>query len=245
MNRALATYDEAEGRNKLSHFTCQGYDLNGVIQGGANDGEEIESFLKMGVEYLVGFEPLSSAYKVLDKNIDHWLSLYGITPAQLEIYMIGLHDKNEKQKLYVTDIDGKGSSIFETNWEHEEVMRNWNQGQAAIVGTETVKLQKFTTWAKQHPEVDLSNYDTLQLDTQGNEMEILKGMGDLLQGFKYLCIELSIYPVYKGETPGQTVCDWLDKQGFLQDSPLTAHNDVFFIRKDIKAVTDGNYRGRC
>jgi FkbM family methyltransferase len=245
MKRDLATYDQAEERNKLSHFTVQGYDLHGVVQGGVNDGEEIDSFIRMGVDYIVGFEPLSSAFERLQNNLKHWEQLYGIKPKQLEVYQLGLHDRNGRATLNVTDIDGKGSSLFDTNWEHPEVKKNWQAGQAAIIGTETIQLQKFTTWAKQHPEVDLNNYDTLQLDTQGNEMEILVGMGDLLQNFKYLCLELSTIPVYDKETPGQEVADWLDERGFMLDSPIFAHNDAFFIRKDIKSVTDGLYKGRC
>lgn len=245
MKRDIASYDQAEERNKLSHFTVQGYDLNGVIQAGANDGEEIDSFMRMGVEYLVGFEPLADAFEKLKTNIAHWKALSGLNPKQLEIYKLGLHDKNKMAILEVTAGDGKGSSILPTVWDHPEVLKNWNQGQAAIVGKEKIKLVRFDTWVRSHPEIDLSHYDTLQLDTQGNEMEILKGMGDLLKSFKYLCIELSITPVYKGETPGRQVAAWLKKQGFTLDSPIYEHNDCFFVRSDIKPTSEGIYRGRC
>lgn len=236
MNRSLATYDAAEERNKLSHFTVQGFDLNGVVQGGANDGEEMDSFIRMGVENLIAFEPLTSAYKLLQER-------YG---DKVQCFKVGLHNKTGTANLFVTDIDGKGSSIFETEWEHPEVLRNWNQGQAAIVGEETIPLVRFDEWAKANPKVyDPELYDTLQLDTQGNEMEILEGMGPYLRFFKYLCIELSVTPVYKGETPGAEVAAWLKKQGFTQDSPIYEHNDAFFVRSDIKPVSDEIYRGRC
>lgn len=236
MNRALPTFNEAEERNKLSHFTVQGYDLNGIVQGGANDGEEMENAIRLGVEHYIAFEPLRSAYKKL------------ITIPQSSKYVcvpLGLHNKTEKAMLKVTAIDGKGSSLFDTEWDHPEVLKNWNQGQAAIVGEEQISLVRFDDWVETHPELDLSNYDTLQLDTQGNEMEILEGMGDYLKNFKYLCIELSVTPVYKGETPGHEVAVWLREQGFTLDSPIYEHNDVFFVRSDIKPTSDGVYRGRC
>ena len=235
MNRNLPTYEEAEAHNKLSHFTVQGYDLNGIVHAGANDGEEMDSAIRMGIENLVAFEPLPSAFDILSGRYGH----------KVHCYKLGLHNKDTKATLQVTAGDGKGSSIYETEWAHPEVLRNWTQGQAAVVAEEVIRLEKFTTWAKKHPNIDLRLYDTLQLDTQGNEMEILQGMGKLLQRFKYLAIEISEVPVYKGETPGQEIIDWLDKQDFLCDSPLTAHNDTFFIRKDIKSVTDGLYKGRC
>lgn len=235
MNRSLPTFYEAEERNKLSHFTVQGFDLKGIVHAGANDGEEMENALRLGVENLVAFEPLPSAFALLEENVGH----------AVRCFDIGLDNYDGTAKLYVTAGDGKGSSMLETVWDHPEVMRNWNQGQAAIVDEIEVPILKFTTWAAAHPDIDLSLYDTLQLDTQGNEHEILKGMGELLKGFKFLAIEISEVPVYVGETPGAELSDWLDSMGFLRDSPITAHNDTFFIRKDIKSVTDGLYKGRC
>lgn len=241
MNRNLFSFEEAEARNKLSHFTVQGYDLKGIVQGGANDGEEMENAVRLGVEHYLAFEPLSSAFSRLMKHE---------VPTAYMRFMLGLHNKDSVTDLYVTDIDGKGSSIFETEWEHPEVLKNWNQGQAAIVGTERIKLVRFDEWfskmvERQPNAFDINNYDTLQLDTQGNEMEILEGLGDYLQSFKYLCIELSVTPVYKGETPGSEVAAWLKERGFTLDSPIYEHNDCFFVRSDIKPESDEVYRGRC
>ena len=235
MDRTLLTYDAAEARNKLSHFTVQGFDLNGVVQAGAGDGEEMHSFINMGIKNLIAFEPLTKAYEQLVESVGQ----------QVICEQIGLHNQNDSADLYVTIGDGKGSSLFETVWDHPEVLRNWNQGQAAVEGTETIELMRFDTYAKLNPQIDWSQYDTLQLDTQGNEMEILEGMGEYLQNFKYLCIELSITPVYKGETPGREVANWLEERGFILDSPIYEHNDSFFIRKDIKSTSDQTYRGRC
>jgi len=156
----------------------------------------------------------------------------------------GLHNKNTKVTLKATDGDGKGASMFDSVPTHPEVAANWPD-QAALTGTEKVELVRFDSWAKKNPVYKPGLFDTLQLDTQGNEMEILEGMGDYLQDFKYLCIELSSVPVYVGETPGAEVAKWLDERGFLLDSPITAHNDTFFVRKDIKSATDGQYKGRC
>ncbi len=237
MNRNLPTFYEAEERNKLSHFTVQGFDINGIVQGGASDGEEFENAIRLGVEHYIAFEPLESAFDKLWRIPvpDHY---------DYYCYQLGLHDKNTTLPLQVTAVDGKGSSIFETEWEHPEVLKNWNQGQAAIIGQEQIDLVRFDDWVDQWL-IDLTPYDTLQLDTQGNEMEILKGMGEYLKNFKYLCIELSVTPVYKGETPGHEVAAWLKEQGFTQDSPIYEHNDAFFVRSDIKAESSQQYMGRC
>lgn len=238
MNRNLPGFYQAEERNKLSHFTVQGFDLGGIVQAGASDGEEMENAALLGVQHYLAFEPLSKAFdKLVEVKRQH-------CPETYQIWQLGLHDKNEKAVLNVTLGDGKGSSIFETEWEHPEVKRNWNQGQAAVEGEEEIIMTRFDDFAFES-KLDLGLFDTLQLDTQGNEMEILKGMGDTLQQFKYLCIELSITPVYKGETPGAEVAAWLKEKGFTLDSPIYEHNDCFFVRSDIKPESDQTYRGRC
>lgn len=246
MNRNLPTFEEAEGRNKLSHFTVQGFDLNGVIHGGANDGEEIHNYIRMGIDYIIGFEPMTGVFEKLQEDCIRWPGELGIYPKQLNVYKQALHNKNTIELLHRSVGDGKGSTLFDVNMEHEEVVKNWNQGQGMFEDDEAVQARCFDIqWLGWNPDVKIENYDTLLLDTQGNEFEIIEGMGDVLQNFKYLCLELSIEPAYKQETPAQKVSDWLAERGFVQDSPLYSHNDAFFIRKDIKPTSDQVYRGRC
>lgn len=245
MNRALPAYEAAEERNKLSHFTVQGFDLNGVIHGGANDGEEIHNYIRMGIDYIIGFEPMTGVFEKLQEDCIRWPGEFGIYPKQLNVYKEALHNFNGILPLHRSVGDGKGSTLFDVNYEHEEVVKNWNHGQGMFEGDENVRVTRFDTWLGQHPEFNIDNYDTLLLDTQGNEFEILRGMSKYLQNFKYLCLELSTIPAYQQETPADAVSAWLEENGFIQDSPLYSHNDAFFIRKDIKAVSDQVYRGRC
>ena len=207
---------------KISHFTDKGHKINGVIHVGANDGEEIPGYKELGIENIICFEPLSTAYALLRNSYPNVFS-----------FKLALGETDEDATLYISAGDGKGSSLLETNMEHPEVQKNWNHGQADIVGEQKVKVRRFDTWAKDAP-VNLDDYDCLVLDTQGNELEVLKGMGEHLSGFKYLSVELSEIPVYFGEHPAAEVCEWLDTQGFNRDSPIQTHDDVFFIREGVK-----------
>jgi len=245
VNRNLATYNEAEARNKLSHFTVQGFDLNGVIHGGANDGEEIHNYIRMGFDYIIGFEPYIPVYERLKYDCERWPYELGIYPKQLEVFPIALHDTNGYFNFYISMGDGKGSTLMDIDYE-EQKKTIWMDGLPMFIDKQTIFTARFDTWYSMWSEsINLDNYDTLLLDTQGNEYEILNGMGELLQGFKYLCIELSIEPVYKDEKPAQEVSDWLREEGFIQDSPLYQHNDAFFIREDIKSVSERIYYGKA
>lgn len=213
---------------KVTHFTQQGYQIKGVIHAGMNDGEEVYSYKDLGIQNILGFEPLPfAAQKARD---DHGV----------RVEEIALSNKNGTDSLLVTAGDGKGSSIYNPILEHNEV-KHWKDN-ANIVDRINVKTQRFDDWYRASG-ININDYDCLVLDTQGNEMEVLLGMSIYLHRFKYLSIELSSVPVYEGETSAQEVCDWLVKQRFTQDSEIQSHNDVMFVRSDIKPVSDRVYRG--
>jgi FkbM family methyltransferase len=215
---------------KVTHFTEQGFTINGVIHGGANDFEEAYSYKDLGIKNIIGFEPYEKA--ILKAIADH---------KNVELYPIALSDKNGTATLNITYGDGKGSSLLAEVPDHPEIKANWTDN-ANVIGTDEARTMRLDHFIKER-KLDFNEFDCLVLDTQGNEMEVLKGCGKFLKNFKYLSVELSSVPVYVGETPGQEVIDWLAKKGFTQDSPLQSHNDVFFVRSDIKPTSDLIYRG--
>lgn len=225
-----AGYHEAKYRVKISHYTEQGFDINGIIHVGANDGYEVAWYQKMGIENILCIEPLSTASDVFKD-----------TYPDVPCLRIALSDYNGTAKLNVAVGDGKGSSLLDPIEDHPEVQAHWDQGQGIMVGEELVPVMRLDTLAV--GALNIGDYDCLLLDTQGNELEVLKGCGDLLQQFKYLVVELSTDPVYDGEHPGQEVIDWLTARGFTQDSPLVPHDDVMMIRSDIKPTSDQTYQG--
>lgn len=243
MNRNLPTFAVAEERNKLSHFTVQGYDLNGVLHAGTNDGEEIYNYIRYGIDHILGFEPLRAAFQLCKANCATWRQEFDYR-GNITLSNWALDEYEGEADLVVTKGDGKGSSLFEPVLDNPEVLKNWTDN-AIRVGTERCGVTTLHNWLHRNPTIDITNYDTLVLDTQGNEFEILKGMESELPGFKYLCIELSLTPTYHGETPGPVIAEWLRERGFTLDSPQYDHNDWFFVRSDIKPTSDMIYRGKC
>lgn len=216
---------------KVTHFTMQGYVIRGVIHAGANDFEEAYSYKQLGIKNILGFEPLPSAVKKC--RSDH---------PDIDVIEMALGGKNGKAELLVTKGDGKGSSIFEPILESEEVKKNWIDN-GIIVGKRKIGVIRLDTFFEKSQDHYIEDYDCLVLDVQGVEWEVLHGCGELLKQFKFLSIELSETPVYKGEHSAQKVIDYLVTQGFTQDSPIQSHNDVFFVRSDIKPTSDLVYRG--
>lgn len=220
MNTNLPTFNEAKQRVKISHFTDKGYDIRGVVHIGANDWYEYQAYKQMGIERLLGFEPLQEAVERFRASV---------SPQEgLLLYPIAIGAKNALQSLSVASGDGQQSTFLEHMPEYKEQYPD-----SQILRTEEVEVVRFDTFLKRHPEITLSDYNCLVVDVEGYEMEVFKGMGELIKNFDFLNIELSGKPRYYGGITAEEAIAYLDKMGFRQDSQIEDCNDVFFIRKDL------------
>jgi FkbM family methyltransferase len=85
----------------------------------------------------------------------------------------------------------------------------------------------------------------VKIDVQGFELEVLKGMGDLLKGVKCLQIESSLVPFYDGQPDFGTVNRFLRENGFalVKLKPIGLYDmeiielDCFYIRSDSHSST--------
>lgn len=206
-------YREARWRVKINHFTEQGIQINGIIHVGANDGYEMHWYKQMGIEHLIGVEPLSSAQ-----------ILFGQKHPDVPLFGYALSDRDGVGVLHPTEGDGQGSSLL---------VDAYPNPQYKFLPDVHVILRRWDSIVRECSGFDFDLYDCLVMDVQGYEWEALHGFGDTLQSVNMINVELSREPVYHGGRPAQEVADWLIKQGFLQDSPIETHDDVFFIREGL------------
>lgn len=225
MNRKLDGFKKAEERVKISHFTHKGYEIKGIVHIGTNDWYELEFYLKMGIEKVIGFEPLSEPVeRVLNKygNSDEFLS------GMVGIYNVGLGNFNGFININVSAGDGQSSTFLTPTKTHLKEFPDQKP-----IYKERVKVKRYADFVKSHSEINVYDYDCLVLDVEGYEMEVLRGMNGLISHFKYLNIECSGASVYEKGPKAQEVIDYLNDYGFQQDSPVEDHNDIMFIRKDL------------
>ncbi|MGB3894471.1 FkbM family methyltransferase [Mycolicibacter sinensis] len=79
------------------------------------------------------------------------------------------------------------------------------------VGTETVRIGPLSEF------LDGGSIDgpaLLKLDVQGYELEALRGCGELLDRFDYVCAEGSFIELYKGQVLADELTGWLREHGF-------------------------------
>lgn len=222
MNRDLETFKGAEQCVKINHFTQKGYDIKGVMHVGTHNGYEIEHYLNMGIDNVLGFEPFYEAFSQCMQKYKQ-----AVLEGKLKLFNIGLGSKiNNMVKLNITEGDGQGSTFLTLKPEIPQSKPYFQR----VVNEQMASITTFAFFLEHRKNVDISKYDCLVIDAQGMELEVLIGMGKYLDGFKYLNIECSKEPIYEGEAPALQISSWLFDQGFIRDSEIEEHNDIFFIK---------------
>ena len=212
-------YREARWRVKINHFTEQGIQINGIVHVGTNDGYEMHWYKMMGIKHLIGVEPLPSAQ-----------ILFGQKHPDVPLFPYALSDHDGTAVLHPTEGDGQGSSLL---------VDAYPNPQYKFLPDVTVQLRRWDSIVRESTGLDFDLYDCLVMDVQGYEWEALHGFGEELQHFNMINVELSEKPVYEGGRPAKEVAAWLFSQGFWMDSPITEHDDVFFIRKGLNVPYPG------
>lgn len=167
-------------RQKL--FNSFGIDV--VLDVGANSGVYAKELREAGYKgRIFSFEPLSSAYSKLLKNI------HG--DASWQAFNMALGDKCGKTTINVAG-NSYSSSILEMLPAHLQSAPG-----SGYVGQEQVDL---STLDSLFNSLGISSKNIcLKIDTQGFEEKVLKGAANSLRHINTIQLEMSLTPLYDGE----------------------------------------------
>lgn len=199
--------------------TKHGIKPTGVFHVGANTGQELEDYQANGVQNVVFIEAVPSVYKNLVAHCKRY-------PDVLPLWACCSDVDDETVNFHITNNGGESSSMLEFGTHakmHPEVHVT------AIIELLTVRAD--TLCAQNN--LDLTDYDFLNIDVQGSELKVLKGMGEDLNKINYAYIEVNRDELYKG-------CARLDEvEGYLNEYGLhrkelqmtgAGWGDMFLIR---------------
>jgi len=220
-------YDkEALWRVKIGHFLKRGILIRGVIHVGANDGYEIDWYLKLGIKHILALEPEASAFEKLSQK-------FGGVPEVL-CCQRALAEREYRGVLQVPSAEKFGSTNGST-------FLNELPNCPSVMGMayrfdkqQEVSLLTFKALAARHDAIVPEDYNCLVVDVQGMELQVLKGFGPHLDGMDCLNIECSEVPLYEGEAPASEVVAWLGERGFEAISPIEPHNDILFVKRGVE-----------
>jgi FkbM family methyltransferase len=206
---------------KLDHLKNK-YNLkiSKIAHIGAHKGQEVDEYLNIFPEVMIHlFEPQVDLFEYLTENFKNFKNI------SLHNYALG--SSNGVSTMFISNNEGQSSSFFEPKEhlnEHPEV--KFEKG----INTYEIKVLD---------ELEIEDIDLLNIDTQGYEMEVLKGSGKLLsQGIKYIILEVNKKELYEGCPLVKDIDKFLKKYGFIRTDThywMDSYNwgDAFYIKKDL------------
>jgi FkbM family methyltransferase len=102
------------------------------------------------------------------------------------------------------------------------------------------KVEKVKTIRLDELETKFTNFDFVNLDIQGSELQALEGMGTLIEKVNYIYIEVNRAPIYIDVPQLKAIDKWLKKAGFERVAIRWAHHqdwgDAFYVKRATHGV---------
>jgi len=168
-------------------------DVKGIIHVGAHYGEEISEYIENGIQDIVLFEPLSECFDVLAQKVMN-------LNANIEGHQVALGSAPGTAIMYLSDNEKQSSSILKPKvhlTHHPHVKFN---------GTEEVEVDLLDNF-------DTKDYNFLNMDVQGYELEVLKGSTETLKHVDYVYCEVNRDEVYEGNAYVEELDEFLSSYG--------------------------------
>ena len=179
-------------------------DVRGVIQVGSNIGQEISLFRKY-TNNIICFEPIPEIYSILkSRNPD------------LNCYNIGLGEKSETKEMFISSNNGESSSFLKP-LNHTKSFSHINFNQKKIL-----EIKRFDELG-----IDISNFNVLVSDTQGFEIQVMKGFGNLLMELDFIYVEYIENELYENDSNLKSITDYVQSFGFETEMIIPEIKGVF------------------
>lgn len=176
----------------------RGQDINLVLDIGANEGQFAEDLRASGYTgRIFSFEPQASAHERLCKRAEG--------DAQWTVFdRTAVGAENGKVDINISG-NSVSSSILAMLPSHSET-----HPQSKYVGTESVPVRRLDDLYELTP----TDRVLLKMDVQGYERQVLEGALRILRGCRAVLSELSLVPLYEGQSLAKELWDMLTAMGF-------------------------------
>lgn len=196
----------------------------GVLQVGANTGQEVPYFVKHGVRYAAMIEPLEEPLAELAERCRD-------LPGYLPVRALCSSRDGQMVDFHISSNFGESSSILKPA--NHLTDYPWVQF-PTIARMESFTLDRvFGAITSHHPDIAAA-IGLLFMDVQGAELEVLKGANSVLHQVSYIYTEVGIGGGYEGAVELIDLMNYLRVYGFkAYELSLNAEGwgNAFFVKK--------------
>ena len=171
----------------------------GVIHSGAHNGGEILIYAqhKLPVLWIEANPEIFPRLLANLRGIPRQYALCGLVGSQ----------RKPNVEFHISNNDGASSSVYLFD-QHKSI---WPE----IDFVKKMYLPQSTLpQLLDEAGISMQSYDTLVMDVQGSELEILKGVPDLSKRFERVQLEACDFPAYRGAPMKKELDAYLREQGF-------------------------------
>jgi FkbM family methyltransferase len=190
--------------------------ISGIIHIGAHQGQEVREYVENGYQDIIMFEPLTENFRVLEENLKDM-------NANITAHQVALGNEEKNVVMYLSDNGLLSSSVLKPK---VHLQLHPSVGFPSVEEVEMKRLDSFVEETK--------NFNFINMDVQGYELEVLKGGMETLKHIDYVYCEVNRDELYEGNV----FIEDLDK--FLADYSMervetdwagTLWGDALYIRK--------------
>ena len=168
--------------------------IKGAIHIGAHYGEELEDYIEEGIQDILLFEPLEENFNIVEKKAKD-------LNANIEGYQVALGTQREgTTTMYVSDNEAQSSSILKPK------VHLTHHPHVKFPTTEEVELATLDQY-------NCHDYNFINMDVQGYELEVLKGATKTLKQIDYVYCEVNRDEVYENNAYVEEIDEFLAGYG--------------------------------
>ena len=186
--------------SKKNFFQSLKYNkINSLIDVGAHEGNFIIDILKKIPNMkVISFEPVNSSFNILNKNSEKY--------NNWKTYPYALGNIDQKTEINISDYSEANSFLTITN-----ELINFRP-ELKIKDKEVIQCKKLDNFFD-----EIKVYEKpimLKIDTQGYDLEVLKGAKETLKIIDFLFIEASTAKVYENQPLFSDIINFVEKENF-------------------------------
>jgi FkbM family methyltransferase len=192
----------------------------GIIHIGAHKAEEIDSYNSLGIKKVVWIEGNPDLIEGIKNKLSNYKNQIVLN------YLVS--DVDDKEYNFNITNNGESSSILELEKHlvhHPHIF---------VSDKKSLVSKKADTIIKEN-NINIEDYNFLNLDIQGAELLALKGFSDNLKHIDYIYSEVNTADVYSGCAKIEEIDSFLDGYGFKRvETKITEYEwgDAFYVKEN-------------